>query len=142
MANVFNAPESARVIKVDKAIVKIGGTTAIALGVTINYQRSVQQLPVLSTSDVISVGKASGTFQAETLLMKGEADITTDDLFNGDGCIPGTITVSFQDGACQTQNKPITCKNCIASAISVTAQGGRGYIASGVTITFTAMSFS
>ena len=139
-ANVFGASEKAHVIKVDKAIVKIGTTTAIALGVTIQYQRSVQQLPVLSEEDVLSIGKASGTFSAETVLRKGSADVTANALISGDGCKPETVTVTFRDGGCESQNKPITCKNCIASALSVTAQGGRGYVAAGVQIAFTAMS--
>jgi len=141
MANVFGASEKAHVIKVDKAIVKIAGTTAIALGVTIQYQRAVQQLPVLSEEDVISIGKGQGTFQAETVLMQGNADVTANSLISGDGCKPDTITITFQDGGCETKTKPVTCKNCIASAVSVTAQGGRGYVAAGVTITFTAMEF-
>lgn len=141
MANVFGASEKAHVIKADKAIVKIGGETALALGVTIQYQRPVQQVPVLAEDDVLSIGKASGTFTAETILMKNGFDITGGALISGDGCKPDTITVEFQDGACESQTKSVTCKNCIASTVSVTARGGQGYVAAGVTITFTAMSF-
>lgn len=140
--NVFGASEKAHVIKADKAIVKIGSQTALALGVTIQYQRPVQQVPVLAEEDVISVGKGSGTFTAETILMKNAFDITGGALITGDGCKPDTISISFQDGNCESKTKPITCKNCIASAVSVTAQGGRGYVAAGVSVTFTAMSFS
>lgn len=140
--NVFGASEKAHVIKADKAIVKIGGQTALALGVTIQYQRPVQQVPVLAEEDVISVGKGSGTFTAETILMKNAFDITGGALITGDGCKPDTISISFQDGSCESKTKPVTCKNCIASAVSVTAQGGRGYVAAGVSVTFTAMSFS
>ena len=140
--NVFGASNNAHVIKADKATVKIGTATALALGVTIQYQRPVQQVPVLAVDDVISVGKASGVFTAETILMKDGFDITGGSLITGDGCKPDTVKITFQDGGCKSKNKPITCKNCIASAVSVTAQGGRGYIAAGVTITFTAMSFS
>lgn len=142
MGNVFGVSEKAHVIKVDKAIVKIGGTTALALGVTIMYQRTVQQVPVLAEDEVLSIGKATGTFQAETILMKGGADVSESSLFSGDGCIPGTVTITFQDGSCSSQNKPITCKNCIASALTISARAGQGYVASGVTINFTAMSFS
>ena len=141
MANVFGASEKAHVIKADKAIVKIGEQTALALGVTVQYQRPVQQVPVLAEEDVISVGKGSGTLTAETILMKDAFDITGGALITGDGCSPDTVTLSFQDGGCESKTKPVTCKNCIASAVSVTAQGGRGYVAAGVTITFTAMSF-
>lgn len=139
--NVFGASEKAHVIKADKAIVKIGNDTALALGVTIQYQRPVQQVPVLAEDDVISIGKGSGTFTAETILMKGAFDITGGHLITGDGCKPDTITIKFTDGGCQNGTKPVTCKNCIASAVSITAQGGRGYVAAGVTVTFTAMSF-
>ena len=46
--NVFGASNNAHVIKADKATVKIGTATALALGVTIQYQRPVQQVPVLA----------------------------------------------------------------------------------------------
>lgn len=141
MANVFGASEKAHVIKADKAIVKIGRETALALGVTIQYQRPVQQVPVLAEDDVLSIGKASGTFTAETILMKNAFDITGGALITGDGCKPDTITINFQDGACESKTKSVTCKNCIASAVTVNAQGGRGYVAAGVSVTFTAMSF-
>lgn len=141
MANVFGASNTAHVIKADKAIVKIGTATALALGVTIQYQRPVQQVPVLSVDDVLSVGKGSGTITAETILIKDGYDVTGGSLISGDGCKPETVKISFQDKGCQNQTKSVTCKNCIASAVTVTAQGGRGYVAAGVTITFTAMSF-
>lgn len=143
MTNVFNASDKARVIKSDKAIVTIARQPAIALGVTIQYGRPVQQVPVLADEDVISIGKPSGTITAETILMKGSGDITENPLINSDGCKVGqTLTIKFIDGACDTQTKPVTCNNCIASAISVTARGGQGYVATGVTITFTSMSFT
>ena len=141
MSNVFGGSEKARVIKADKAIVTINGTVAIALGVSIQYTRQVQKVPVLALEDIISIGTASGVFSADTILLKGGSDIMANELISGDGCRPGTITVRFQDGACDSQVRPITCKNCIASAVNVTAQGGRGFVASGVSIIFTAMSF-
>lgn len=141
MANVFGASTKAHVIKADKAIVKIGKETALALGVTIQYQRPVQQVPVLSVDDVLSIGKASGTITAETILIKDGYDVTGGSLISGDGCKPETVKIKFQDGSCESKTKSVTCKNCIASAVSVTARGGQGYVAAGVTITFTAMSF-
>ena len=142
MANVFGASEKAHVIKSDKATVKIGSTTALALGVTIQYQRNVENVPVLSEDNVLAIGRPSGQFTAQTILMKNAGDITANKLVSGDGCEPDTITITFQDGGCESQNKSIECKRCIASALSVEAQGGRGYIVGGLTVLFTAMELT
>lgn len=143
--NVFNASGSARVIKADKAIVTLDKQPMLALGVTIQYGRPVQQLPVLAEEEVLSIGKPSGTISIDALLISGaDADITKNSLLNSDGCDPAkalTITYGKTEGACASLNKPVTCKNCVASAVTVNAQGGRGYIATGVQIVFTAMSF-
>ena len=49
-----------------------------------------------------------------------------------------TLTLSG-DGTCGMDGKTVTCSGCIGSAVSVELQGGRGYVASGVQITFTAL---
>ena len=44
--------------------------------------------------------------------------------------------------ACDMAGKTVTAKNCFASNVSVDAQGGRGYVAQGVQVTFTALEMS
>jgi len=138
MANVFNASDNVKVIKADKAIVTVGKQNMLALGVTI------QQVPVLGDADVLSIGKPSGTISIESLLISGQDyDITNNPILQGDGCEPQQLDITFgkTEGACAQLNKEVHCAGCIASAVTVAAQGGRGYIASGVQITFTSMSF-
>ena len=144
MANVFNASDNVKVIKADKAIVTVGKQNMLALGVTIQYGRPVQQVPVLGDADVLSIGKPSGTISIESLLISGQDyDITNNPILQGDGCEPQQLDITFgkTEGACAQLNKEVHCAGCIASAVTVAAQGGRGYIASGVQITFTSMSF-
>ena len=144
MANVFNASDNVKVIKSDKAIVTVGDQPMLALGVTIRYGRQVQQVPVLGDTDVLAIGKPSGTISIESLLISGaDYDITKNPILSGDGCDPQPLSITFgkTEGACAQLNKKVYCNKCIASAVTVAAQGGRGYIASGVEITFVSMSF-
>lgn len=145
MANVFNASDKVKVIKADKAIITVGDQPMLALGVIIQYGRPVQQVPVLAETDVLSIGKPTGTISIESLLISGaDYDITKNPILSGDGCDPQPLSITFgkTEGACAQLNKEVHCGGCIASAVTVSAQGGRGYIASGVQITFTSMSFA
>jgi len=144
MANeVFGATTGAPiVIKSDKATIEIDRKKCLALGVQIQFQRQVQVLPVLSDKRVMSVGEPQGTISIDTLLIKdNQYDITSADWIKGDGCKPKVLDVSFKDNQCTTKTKKVSCSGCIASAVSVGMQGGRGYVASGVQITFTGMQF-
>lgn len=128
------------VIKSDKAIVKIDGKTLLATGVNITYQRNVGIVPVLNKKRVVAVGEGQGQITAETMLISSaEYDITTAAFLKGDGCKPKELEITFEDGQCETKTKKVKCYGCVASSVSVGMQGGRGYVLSGVGITFTAL---
>jgi len=129
------------VVRAGKAIVKCGGTTLIALNVQIQYSRPVEVVPTLGEKRVLSVGEGQGTFSAETVLAKGN-DVATAMHLNDDGCSPFSMSLTLQGGTCDASGKTVTAHNCVASAITVSAQGGRGMIAQGVQVTFTAMSIA
>lgn len=122
------------VVKGDNAIVTVDGDELLATQVQISYQRNVQRLPVVGKKDVLSVGKAQGVFTAEAIYAKSLPSI-----FNETGCDPKTITVKMSVDDCNKDAKDITLFGCVASALQISLSGERGYIASGVTITFTSM---
>ena len=129
------------VLRAGKAIVKCGGTTLIALGVQISYQRTVEVLPTLGEKRVLSIGEGTGTFSAETVLAKGN-DVMNAMHLGDDGCAPFSMSLTLQGGTCDASGKTVTAHNCVASAVTVSAQGGRGMIAQGVQVTFTAMTIA
>lgn len=126
------------VLKAGKAIVTVGGTTLLALGVQIQFGRQVELLPVLGKNRVVSLGEPQGQFTANTILSK-TYDAFTAFKLSGDDCKPFDMTITFGADACDAAGKKVTCKNCFASNVNVEAQGGRGYVAQGVQVTFTAL---
>ena len=141
MANtVFNTDSSKPlVVRAGKAIVKVGDTTLIALGVEMSFQRSVEMIPTLSSRRVASIGEGTGQFSAQSVLSKENGLESGMHLFD-DGCVPFAMTITFNDSACSMNGKTVTAHNCIASSVSISAAGGRGYVAEGVSCTFTALS--
>lgn len=137
--SVFGASTSApKVLKADKAILTAGGQTVIGLSVAITFQRGVERVPVIGPQEVLSVSKPNGTIQIGTIVAKGNEALAAFHL-NDDGCSPFTLTLDLKDGACDSGSKTITAYGCVSSSVSIEANGGRGYIASGVGITFTGM---
>lgn len=140
MAAVFNADTGKPlVVKAGKAIVKCGSVTLIALDVSLTYQRSVEVIPTIGTKQVMSIGKPQGTFTASTILSK-EANADSGLHINDDGCKPYSITITFQDGGCSMDGQTVTAHNCVTSALSISAQGARGFVAQGVQVVFTALT--
>ena len=141
MANgIFNTDTGKPItVRAGKATVKCDGKTLIALDVTVTYQRAVEIVPTLGSKRVLSIGEGQGEFTANTVLAKGN-DVLSAMHLNDDGCKPFNMTISFEDSACDANGITVTAHNCVASAVSITAQGGRGYIAQGVRVTFTALS--
>ena len=127
------------VVRAGKAIVTCGGHTLIALDLTVQYPREVQKIPTLGKRSVISIGEAQGTASASTILARDEDAMSALHL-NDSGCDPFSITMTFQDSACGMNGKTITCHNCVAQAVTIQAQGGRGFISQGVQIVFTALT--
>lgn len=140
MAKIFGASSGDPVIvKAGKAIVDINGKTLLALDVTVQYQRPVEVVPTLGDKEILSIGKPQGTFTANTILSKDVDPVVAFGLSN-DGCDPLSMTIKFQGGACKgNPSGSIKISGGIASAVSVTAQGARGYIATGVSVTFTGL---
>ena len=135
MAIVFDHnPSEMKVVKGDSAIVTVAGEPLLATNVQIAFQRNVQRLPVVGNKDVVSVGKPQGQFTAEAVYMKSVPAI-----FNKTGCKPEEITVTFSGDDCGNEGKSINLKGCVASALQISISGERGYVASGVTITFMGM---
>ena len=138
--SVFGATiNTPKVIKAGKCIVVVNGKDLIALNVQINFSRQVEVIPVLGKKRVVSIGEPQGTFSAETLLAKGEDAFSAFNLSGAD-CIPFDMKIRL-DGkdACDLDGKTVTAKNCFSSGVSITAQGGRGWVGQGVQVTFTAL---
>lgn len=133
--SVFASNQDAKVIKANKAIVKIEGSTSLALNVQIQFQRSVDVIDTIGESRVIAVGEPKGTFSIEQVI--GHERISA---LEENGCTPITVSISSADECGGTST--ITCSNCVLSATSITAQGGRGFIAHGVQGVFTKLEIS
>ena len=133
------ATDKPTVLKAGKAIVRVGNTTLLALGVQVQFGRQVELVPVLGKKRVVSLSEPQGQFTANTILAKG-VDAFKAFKLSGDDCTPFDMKIKF-DGkdACDMAGKTVTAKNCFASNVSVDAQGGRGYVAQGVQVTFTAL---
>lgn len=133
MAEVFGSSGAAAVVKASKATISFfgGGIDGIgvALNVQVQFSRQVERVPTLGEDQIISVGLPQGTVTAQEVLFK-DAPVIGDD-----GCEAGVVEI-IPDSTCGDNPGTITCTGCILSAVSVEAQGGRGYIARGVTITF------
>lgn len=130
------------VIKAGKAIVTIGGSTLLALGVQLQFGRQVEIIPALSKKRIVSLSEPQGQFTANTILAHG-IDAFNAFKLSGDDCTPFDMTITFDGkGACDLADKTVTAKNCFSSNVSVDAQGGRGYVAQGVQVSFTALEMS
>ena len=126
------------VLKAGKAIVTVNGKTLIALNVTVTFARTVEVLPALSKKRIVTIGEPSGQIQAETIIAKGN-DPSAAFNANGDDCSGYDATIKFDGNACDAGSKSVICKNCFTDNITVTAQGGRGYIGTGFRATYTAL---
>ena len=127
------------VVKAGKAIVTVGGHTLLALGVQVQFGRQVEIIPALSKKRVVSLGEPQGQFTANTILAHG-IDAFNAFKLSGNDCTPFDMTITFNvKDACDLAGKTVKAKNCFASNVSVDAQGGRGYVAQGVQVTFTAL---
>lgn len=139
--SVFGSDTGApAVVKTGRAILKVDKAQLLALDVTIQFQRQVENVPVLGPKRVLSIGEPQGTFQANSVMAKSFNDLAGLHLNGENDCEPFTCTVSLSDGnVCGVEAKDITLYGCVASAVSVNMQGGRGYIVQGFQITFTGM---
>lgn len=127
------------IVRAGKATLTCNGIILLATNVTVQYQRPVEVVPTVGTKRALSVGEGIGQFSAETIVAK-DNDALGALRLNDDGCDPFTMTITFNDSACNMNGKSVTCHNCVSSAVSITAQGGRGYIGQGVQVTFTALT--
>ena len=134
MAAVFSEEAGATSIKSNKAIIKIGSTTALALNVQITFQRQVEIVPTIGEDRVISVGMPQGQFSIESLI--GHDDMASE--LEQDGCTPTTVVIENPD-ECGPSGS-ITCDGVVLSAVTITAQGGRGYIAHNIQGVFTKLT--
>ena len=136
MADVFGASgDTFRKFHAGKATVSIGTLNAIALNVTVSFQRTVEPVPVLGSTRVLSVGEPSGTLTISSLLSSG-------DVLSGwsNACHSGAIELTFAEAECGGgASKKIKCHNCMLQSVNLTAQGGRGYVSEDVVFTFTAL---
>lgn len=127
------------VVKAGKAIVTVGGSTLLALGVQLQFGRQVEIVPAVSKKRVISIGEPQGQFTANTILAKG-SDAFKAFKLSGEDCTPFDMKITFDgDSGCDLAGKTVTAKNCFSSNVNIDVQGGRGYVAQGVQVTFTAL---
>ena len=139
--SVFGANSSQpKVIKAGKAILVVNNKEIIALNVQIVFQRPVEVIPAISKKKLVSLGEPQGTFTAETILAKGEDAFDAFKL-DGEDCAPFDMKIRVNDSACDLNGKSVTAKNCFSGSVSITVQGGRGYIGQGLQVVFTAMEF-
>ena len=137
--DIFGAKgDSFKKFHAGKATVSIGTLNAIALNVTVSFQRTVEPVPVLGSTRVLSVGEPTGNLTIQSLLSSG-------DILSGwsDACHSDSITLTFTEAECGVKGggtgKTITCHNCMLQSVSMGAQGGRGYVSEDVVFTFTAL---
>lgn len=133
--SVFASDQGATVIKANKAEVKIDNATSLALNVQIQFQRNVEVLDTVGKDRVIAVGEPKGTFTIEQII--GHDKIAA---LEESGCTPISVSITTADECGGTSE--VTCGNCVLSATSITAQGGRGYIAHGVQGVFTKLTIA
>lgn len=139
MAKIFGAStDKPLIVKAGKAIVTVDNTTMLALGVSVQFQRGVQIIPTLGNKRVLSIGTPQGTVTCNTIISKG-VDPTKAFHLDDEGCNPFDMNIKFNDSSCEMNGKTITIKQGIASAVSIEAQGERGYIGSGINVTFIGM---
>lgn len=127
---------SAKLIRAGRAYITVDSKTMYAIGIQITFQRTAQILPTLSKDRVIAIGEPQGTLTIDSMVIDGGG--LPDKIKNGD-CKLDSITVQYsdEDGKCGNGQKAITCKNGIASAVTLNGNGQQGYIAQGFTFTFT-----
>ncbi len=128
-----------KVIRAGRAYITIGSDTAVAIGVQIQFQRTVNKLPTLSKDNILTVSEPQGTLTINSLLMSGKGSVW--DSIKGKDCKPEPMTISYgnDDADCNPNPKQVKLSGCLASAISLSGDGSQGYIAEGVTYTFTDM---
>ena len=129
------------VFKAGKAIVTINGQTLIAIDASINFARTVEVVSVIGRKRIISLGEPRGTFSTNTMLAKSSNVFEAFGMDGNSDCGGFDITISFGagSGSCDLSGKTMTCKNCFASGMTITASGERGFVASAVQVTFTAL---
>lgn len=141
--DVFNTSDGAKsplLVKAGRATLSIDGEgTMLALNCQIQFQRNVEVVPTIGNQRVLSVGEPQGTMSIQTLISNSEDSI--DKILGKDeGCEGFTLEVDLDaDGTCGMSGKTLVLSGCVSSSVSVELQGGRGYVASGVQITFTAL---
>lgn len=141
MSSVFGSDiGEPTVIKAGRAIVTVNGTPLIALGVQLQFGRNVEIVPALSEKRIVSLGEPQGQLTANTILSK-DVDSLTAFKLDGNDCTKFDMTIEFNanDACGGLAGKKVTAKNCFASSVSIDAQGGRGYVAQGVQVTFTGL---
>lgn len=127
------------VIRAGKAIVTVNGKTLLALQVNVTFSRQVELVPTLGKKRVVGLSEPQGTFTASTVIAKDQDAFSAFNL-SGSGCAPFDMTISFDASeSCDAGGKTIKAKNCFTSAVTVAAQGGRGYVTSDLQVTFTAL---
>lgn len=127
------------VVRTGKAIITINGATMLAINAQIQFGRTVEVINTIGDKRVISIGEAQGSFSAETILSK-DYDIAEAMHLNEGGCDTFTMSVTFGGSTCNIYGKTLTCHNCVASAVSLSVQGGRGFIGQGVQAVFTGLT--
>lgn len=128
--------ENAKLIRAGRAYITIGDSTMYAIGIQIQFQRTAQILPTLSKDRVIAIGEPQGTLTIDSMVIEGGS--LPAQIKNGD-CSLDSITVQYSaaDGNCGNGQRSVTCKNGVASAVTLNGNGQQGYIAEGFTFTFT-----
>lgn len=142
--NVFNTSNDAKkpiLIKAGRAKLKVEGVTEsmLAMNCTVQFSRSVEVVPVIGDQRVLSVGEPTGTCSIGTILAK--SDSTLEKILGKETeCEGFTMQLTFTgDATCGMGGRSVTLGGCIASAVSIEMQGGRGFVASSVQITFTSL---
>lgn len=134
---VFGAEKTKpTVVKAGKATITINGDKYLALNVQIQFQRPVEVVPTVGKERVLSIGEPQGTITAEKVLGQDSLKALEDK------CEAKNAIIEVSDDCGNGNNPKITCHNVILSGATVTAQGGRGYIAAGVAGTFTALEIA
>lgn len=138
MGMLGSVRDNPTVIRAGRAYVTIGDDTTVAIGIQVQFQRTVNRLPTLSRSNILTVSEPQGTLTINSLVMSGKGSVWNS--ITGTDCTPATVKLSYgNDDDCNQAQGSLTLSGALASAISLSGDGSQGYIANGVTFTFTDM---
>ena len=138
---VFGATEEAKIFSAQGLTLSIGGGgDLLAINAQIQFGRNPTPVPTLGKGLHWSLSQPSGTVSAGTVLGIGNPQSA----FHIDKmCSTFAMTVSANPGQCPSGSRfTSVCKGCIATSLTISAQGDQGYATGQFGASFSSMDLS